>query len=174
MRTGKVVPQGSINFPGFVRVHSFTATGGETETIKTGLDGDTAGEYIIWVSHKANDWLSIQLNGDNGSNYGYETLENYSGAVAASGGALSRWRISYATGSNTGSGFVTLRTPSGMVKTIESQMTNYSTGTTVVFMTRTCGVWNNTANVTQIRAYLEAGTFTAGDKVIIFKRSSNT
>ena len=157
-----------ISFPGFQSILDFTATGAES-TKSVAVDGDTDKEYII-QTRTLGRICDVNLNADTGANYGHQYLYNNAGTISSARSTTATLWGSFAVGLQT----YRLLTPSGFIKTAYSEQTSYSSGTTIDGYFALGYVYNSTANITAINFTGRGGVFTAGTRITVFARRSQS
>jgi hypothetical protein len=171
MRVGKLFPvnNAKLSFPGFQEIGDFTSAGGEASW-SLAVDGDTDKEYLIYVKNMDTaDVIFMQLNGDTGTNYGYQQLRNAAGTIEATRVTNAAY-MNYAY--DDGVNWSMLLTPTGFIKTSFNMGCRTSTGTTIDRLIVEGYSWNNTANVTSIGWVMSSGNFTAGTRITVYARRS--
>jgi len=162
--------KGKLNFPGFQEIFDFTAAGGEASTSVT-VDGDTDKEYLIYCRDIEADYVSLRLNNDSTANvYGRQYLLNDGGAINAARGTANQMYICEPYGES----FMSLLTPTGFLKTVSSACYNITSGTTVDEVFHQVWSYNSTSNITSLDFLMESGNFTAGTRIMVYARRSQT
>lgn len=166
MQIGKLNPynDAEISFPGFQRIHDFTATGSESSTSVT-VDGDTDKEYRIVVRGLQDAGnITLRLNNDaTAGKYGRQYLLNQAGTISAGRSTGTGMIVGAAKGIN----IISLLTPSGFIKTSFFEDNTYTSGTTMANIIRTGWSFNSTSNVTSLDFIF---SFTAGTRIVVYAR----
>lgn len=172
MRTGKVRPLVMIDplLPLFEMCGDITLAGGESSADFTPLAGDTAGVYLIEAelrSSTATSSLYIRLN-DAVTGYGkqlgyYENTTLYSERGATN--------FIYAGEKYDKKLSAVILAKSGLQRGTITNCGSHSVGDVAMNNIMLGGhVWNNTANeLTKISVYPYAGTWTAGDRIRLYR-----
>jgi hypothetical protein len=161
---------GKLNFPGFQEILDFTSAGSESSVSVT-VDGDTDKEYKIFIRNLSSSaQMSLYLNNDKTTAYGYQYLLNNAGSISAYRGASTTiFQISFL-----GINEATLLTPQGFIKTCFFMNGQYSSGTTMVISYINGRSYNSTSNITSLNFESDTGNFTAGTCITVYARRSNT
>jgi len=160
-----------IAFPDFDKILDFTSAGGEASA-SVNVNGNTDLEYKVITRNLTTQVIYTQLNNDaTGSNYGLQYIQNNGGTITASRGATTP-TITYTMATNTIS-LNTILTPAGFIKTCFYEGAQLQTGTTVGIYHSWGLSWNSTANVTSMKFLPASGNFTAGTRIIVYRRRVN-
>jgi hypothetical protein len=168
---GVTTPVAAVQFPGFQEIFDFTSAGGEASVTAT-VASDTDKEYIIYQYGVEATNLQVRFNADTGNNYGFQDIENNSGTISAARGATSKIYGRLASGK--AGGFIHIIAPTGLIKTAFSMDCGYTSGTTMGSFYIVGGSWNNTAQITAITILPGTGTFSAGSRIVIYARRSQS
>jgi len=161
---------GSLAFPDFDKILDFTSTGSEASTSVV-VNSDVDLEYkVIIRSLDTTNYTRMRFNADTGNNYGRQLLTNSAGSVSAVRDAQGGFYLV----PNNGASVCTIIAPVGFIKTAFQENCRWTTGTTVNFYNVQGVSWNNTASITAIGFAPDSGNFTAGTRIIVYKRRVNT
>jgi hypothetical protein len=158
------------SFPDFDKILDFTSAGSESST-SVSVNGDTDLEYKVQIRNTHSSVLIFcRLNNDSGTNYGYQNVNNYLGSVSAAR-YTNLTRI--VASSYLGETVSTILTPAGFIKTAFTEDQSWQSGTTILAYGVAGTSWNSTANVTTLNFLPTTGNFTAGTRIIVYRRRQN-
>lgn len=153
-------PTGVITTPyiqnSWIRVGSTVVGTAVSSVTFSGLDGNTDVMYLLTWGNRgggASGTIRMTFNTDTSTNYGEQYITAASTTVlAARNTGLAYIRSGYAGGaSQYNSGYCLIYAKSGFERSVLSQFTDTSSGTTVGNTTIDAHIWNNTSsNITQI------------------------
>lgn len=158
MKIGSIRPQDEFLADTWQRVYSNTLAAAATSVTISGLDGNTAEEYILRAriinGYNGGAEYDVRLNNDSGNNYGHQYLGGINTTVATSRNtATTKFYSGYADALNQISMFEqNIYAKSGYIRTaITKQMPRSVSGTTCASLYMFGHSWNNTAdNITSI------------------------
>ena len=166
MKRNLVRPQGFIDADVWEEVYSTIVSGGAVTSLPvTGLTGDTDGDYLIeffLVTAVNATQILLQLHGDAGANYGYQSLIGVASSLTALRlTGLTGIELTY--GNAVGEVAYSQRLVSIKSGTIRPMIGGHGrtiTGTTVTEHWALGGVWNNSG--TEATSLSAVGTTVAG------------
>lgn len=175
MKYGKIYPQGEFNYDGWHKVYdsdeesiSFPTSSDITVT----TDGDTDEVYLIDAFFVADTTgtrgVTLEMNGDTGSNYGYQYLRGQNTTISAARNTSdTKFPIMTAPGPFN----CLLYAKSGNERVLSFTRNEPTTGTTVNNVFAYGASWNNTgSNLTSLVFSITAGTFNSGTRIIVWKK----
>ena len=144
-----------------------------------GLEGDTDEQYMldcnfVNASGSTCDY-QVRLNGDSGSNYGFQRLIGNDSTIGASRSAPTGLNLAYSTTGNICFGGFIIHAKSGYVRTIIGHREVTINGTTVTEVGAWGQSWNNTADeVTSITIFGSvADAISTGSTISLYRRISS-
>jgi hypothetical protein len=158
------------SFPDFDKILDFTSAGSES-SVSVAVNGDVDKEYQVIVrnpSGSAN--VYTRLNNDSGSNYGHQYLLNDTGTVVASRPAANTI-LTNTQASNLSNEVIIA--PTGFIKTSFHRRFLYVSGTSLEGLYLYGNSYNSTSNITSINFVSSSGNFTAGTRIIVYRRRVN-
>jgi len=165
----KLNPLGKVNFPGFQEILDFTSAGSEASVSVT-VDGDTDKEYRILIRNLDSSDAVNMLIGADTSTYGFQSLTNTGGTIAAARDT-SEATIIMCPGLSLCE--ATLLAPSGFIKTLFLNQSTYTSGTTIANYNLRGYSYDGTATFTSLDFSSASGNFTAGTRITVYCRRSN-
>ena len=155
------------SLPDFDKILDFTSAGGEA-SVSVDVTDDL--EYKIITRNTDNtDGILLYLNAINtGTKYGRQYIRNNAGTITAA-----RSTLDYSAGPKLSEGTSTLLAPSGFLRTYFTESTTYTSGTTMSDMFVQGYSLNDTTALTSMTFYMSASTFTAGTRIIVYRRRQN-
>lgn len=157
-----------ISFPGYQKIADSALNGESTLSVTV---ASTDLDIIVYVFNSTTSQIRLRLNNDTGSNYGYQYLENASGAVTAGRGTNSYMWASLAASNKTLS-IIQILAPSGFNRAVHMTQVSWSSGTTMADCAAVPHVWNSTANLSTLDFYPSTGTFASGTRITVYARRS--
>jgi hypothetical protein len=151
---------------------NLTATASSIEF--TGLNGDTAIEYKIDIVGKSDGSVIISLiiNGDSATNYGYQQLYAQNTSINAGRSSLNYLYVGSVADINYDSfSQVILNSKTGNMRMCNCMFNGGCLSTLVYDLTCRSNVWNNTTStVTSLKFYVTGKYLINGTKIFLWKR----
>lgn len=181
MRTGVLIPQlsSNIKYDTWVKVYDTTLTEAATSLTISGLDGDTAKEFMLEArivnGYNGASSYYLRPNNDSGTNYGNQFLYGENSTAGAA-------RYTNHTGLYTGASsslsevfqsFTIIQAKSGFIRTAINNTTYGITGTTILDVSMRGSSWNNTAdNITSLVVLADqTGGLGVGSEITLWQRN---
>ena len=125
-------------------------------------------------------WLNIRFNGDTGSNYSYHHMMGFGSAIDAGGTAswtaMAPWRMAASNLNATEYDpmiIAILDYRNANKNTTMQGMAGYGFTHSTTYVRFASGVWDNTAAVTSIVVYPQAGSWTRGSEFTLYGLNSS-
>jgi hypothetical protein len=157
-----------VSFPDFDKILDFTSAGSESSVSAT-VTNDLEYKIIIRNLDTA-DAINMLVNGDT-STMGYQRITNTARTIAA---LRDTSEATILVCPALGFSDTTLLAPSGFISTIFSDQTTYTSGTTIGLKALYGYSYDGTAALTSLDFSSASGNFTAGTRIIVYRRRVNT
>jgi hypothetical protein len=175
MPSNRLIPNSvgaKLNFPGYQEIFDFLSVGGET-SVPCFVDSDTDKDFIIYTRNTNSSYtILLRLNSDAGANYGQQQGYDYQGTIYA--GRNTNLTALNINASYPSASIGSLIAPVGGTKKLICQDLLYVSGTTIDLTRKVVGVWNNTASINLFTFLMSTGNFTAGTRITVFARRSQS